>query len=70
MDWGPPPADENSVFVVVGGTPESLRELFGEVEVAAVASSQWAQESRITITVCRGIQRPLSEIWKEHRNFI
>ena len=67
--WGPP-STETAVLIVTGSGTDSLDQLFGEVTLAGFAESQYAQESRIPVWICRSPRRPLGEIWKECRSFI
>jgi hypothetical protein len=68
--WGPPPADEEPVVIAVNFEGDELEEIFEEVEVAGVAESAWALESRLTVLVCRGLKRPIDEVWAEIKVFI
>jgi len=66
--WGPPD-DSCNVAIVVGGSRERLQELFAEVKEAGIAESPYAMESHLTIRVCRGLRRPMKEIWREYKSF-
>ncbi len=68
--WGPPPAGEGTVVIATGFAAEALEEAFEEVIEAGVAESPWAVESRIRILVCRGLKRPIEEVWVEAKVFI
>jgi hypothetical protein len=68
--WGPPPADGKTVVIAINFDPDGLREFFDEVVVAAVAESEWALESRLEILVCRGLKRPVDELWSAAKVFI
>ena len=68
--WGPPPADEDTVMIVIDSSAGSLEEMFDEVTVAGVAESPWAMESYLEIHVCRGLKRPIGEIWSEIKLFV
>jgi 4-amino-4-deoxy-L-arabinose transferase-like glycosyltransferase len=66
--WGPPP-ESNDVMIVIGNRRELLEELFDEVIEAAVAKSPHAMESHLTIWICRGLRRPVGEIWKDFKSY-
>jgi hypothetical protein len=68
--WGPPPADEETVVIAINFDPDGLREFFDQVVVADVAESEWALESRLEILVCRGLKRPVDELWSAAKMFI
>ncbi len=68
--WGPPPAGEQTVVIAIGFETETLEEIFGEVVEAGVAETQWAMESHLRIYVCRGLKRPIEEVWAEAKVFI
>ena len=67
--WGPPESTVE-VLIFTGGSRESLEEFAEEVIEAGVAETPFAQESQLTIWVCRGLRRPIKEIWKEAKSFI
>jgi hypothetical protein len=69
--WGPG-RDSVDVAIVVGMSPESLREAWAQVEEASRFSSPWAMpyEQRWPILVCRGLKAPLREAWAAARRFI
>jgi hypothetical protein len=69
--WGPG-RDSVDVAIVVGMSPESLREAWAQVEEASRFSSPWAMpyEQRWPILVCRGLKLPLREAWAAARRFI
>jgi hypothetical protein len=68
--WGPPPVEGDAVVIAVGLERESLEELFQEVVAAGRTDVPFAQESRIPIWVCRGLKRPIGEIWDQIKVFI
>lgn len=68
--WGPPDADENTVVIAINFDVEGLEQTFAEVEVSAIAESEWALESHLRILVCRGLKRPIREVWEEAKLFI
>ncbi|MGD8413418.1 MAG: glycosyltransferase family 39 protein [Candidatus Latescibacterota bacterium] len=67
--WGPPD-DDVDVVIVIGGSRESLKEFARDVREAAIAETPFARESRLTIWVCKGLRRPIGEIWQDLKNFI
>lgn len=66
--WGPPPGARD-VMIVIRGSRESLEQLFDEVIEAGVTESPYAMESRMTIWVCRGLRRPIEDIWADYKSF-
>jgi hypothetical protein len=65
--WGPPPGAD--VAIVIRGSRERLEQLYEEVVEAGVAESPYAMESRMTIWICRGLKRPIEEIWREAKSY-
>jgi 4-amino-4-deoxy-L-arabinose transferase-like glycosyltransferase len=57
------------VTICVGGDCGASAQLFERCEHAATFTAPWVQpdEDRLPIVVCRGIRRPLSEIWPSMR---
>jgi hypothetical protein len=68
--WGPPPADEQTVVIAINFDADDMAEIFEEVVEAGVAETPWALESRLGILVCRGLNRPINELWEEIKVFI
>ncbi len=68
--WGPPPAGEQTVVIATGIDRDDLEQIFEEVITAGVAETPWAMESRISVLVCRGLKRPIDEVWAEAKHFI
>jgi 4-amino-4-deoxy-L-arabinose transferase-like glycosyltransferase len=66
--WGPP-QEPFEIAIVVRGNRERLLELFEEVVEAGIVESPYAMESRMTIWVCRGLRRPIEDIWRESKSF-
>lgn len=68
--WGPPP-QEPEVVVAAGFPRERLEELFGRVEVQAVARPPGANplDAELEVAVCRKPRRPLQEVWPALRTF-
>jgi hypothetical protein len=68
--WGPPDVGEDVVVIAVNIDRERLEQEFEEVVEAGVAETPWARESHMTVRVCRGLKRPIGEVWSEIRLFI
>jgi len=68
--WGPPPVDENTIIIAINLNPEWLVENFEAFEEGGVSETPFAQESRFTVWVCRGLERPIDEVWDEIKLFI
>jgi 4-amino-4-deoxy-L-arabinose transferase-like glycosyltransferase len=66
--WGPPPKDAD-VVIVITGNPEGLRELFGDVIEADIASTPGAIESSMTIWICRQPRISFEDIWTRRKSF-
>lgn len=62
--WGPK-GHTGNVVICVGGNCDHVARAFTSVELAARFSAPWIQpfEDGIPIMVCRGIKRPLAELW-------
>ena len=67
--WGPPPETPAAV-IIVRGDRESLEEIFDEVIEAGVAETPFAQESHMTIWLCRGMRISIAELWEKGKSFI
>ncbi len=68
--WGPPPAGEDTIVIAVNFDVDDLEEMFFEVTPIRAAETPWAMESEIWIFVCRGLKRPIDEVWAEAKLFI
>jgi len=68
--WGPPPVDEDTVVIAINFDIDDLEEVFQEVSVADVATSPWALEPKIKVVVCRGLKRPIDEVWADIKLYI
>lgn len=68
--WGPPPVDQDTVVIAVNFDVDDLEEIFENVAEAGVAESTWAMESRLRILVCRGLRRPIEEVWADVKIYI
>ena len=66
--WGPP-VGAGDVMIVIRGSRERLEELFDEVIEAGVAESPYAMESHMTIWICRGLRRPIEDVWRSAKAF-
>jgi len=66
--WGPP-AEPPGVVIVTGGRREPLEEPCDQVVAAGEAVTPLAMESRIPVWLCRGLRRPLADIWAETKAF-
>lgn len=67
--WGPP-EDAGAVVIGIGFGRETLEREFSEIETAGVSADSRALESRIPIWICRGLRRPLGNVWDELKLFI
>jgi hypothetical protein len=56
--------------IAVGRDAESLQAYFEKVVAAGAAESDWALESRITVLLCRGLERPIEDVWPEVKIFV
>jgi hypothetical protein len=68
--WGPPPIGPDDVVIVTTSNPERSAERCESAIEAGVATTPWAQESRISVLVCRGLKQPIDELWQEVKTFI
>lgn len=66
--WGPPP-EKYDIIIVIRGRREELQELFDEVIEGGIAESPYAMESRMIVWICRGLRRPIEEIWEENKSY-
>ena len=57
-------------MIAVNFDVDDLEEIFAEAAVAGVAETTWALESHLRIVVCRGLLRPIDEVWAEIKIFI
>jgi hypothetical protein len=67
--WGPPAVGADDVMIVIRGSRESLEGIFEEVVEAGEVVTPHAMESHMTIWVCRGLRRPIEEIWAENKAY-
>jgi hypothetical protein len=69
--WGPG-RDDLPVAIVVGVSPDSLRDSFVTVEPVETYHSPYAMpyEGRWPVLVCRGLKLPLKDAWRRGRHFI
>jgi 4-amino-4-deoxy-L-arabinose transferase-like glycosyltransferase len=68
--WGPPDVGEDAVVIAIELDREYLEQECDEVVEAGAAETPWARESHMVVRVCRGLKRPISEIWGEIRLFV
>ena len=56
-----------TTFIIVGGTVEDLRKLFGEVTLAATTSNPMGipEEQEVPVHLCRFPVKPVAEMWAE-----
>ncbi len=68
--WGPGDAT-GEVIIVLGGDLESTQREFERVDVAGEVTCAYCMpyESNLTIYVCRGLKRPLKELWPRLKAF-
>jgi 4-amino-4-deoxy-L-arabinose transferase-like glycosyltransferase len=61
--WGPGPPGKD-ILIVLGARPEGLRQWCDDVRIAAELDNPWgAAWERRPVLVCRGLRRPLQEMW-------
>ena len=68
--WGTQGASGN-VLISVGGDCGARQHLFASTERAATFTHPWIQpyENDLPILVCRGIRRPLAELWPQLKGY-
>ncbi|HXU45101.1 MAG TPA: hypothetical protein VN783_06215, partial [Thermoanaerobaculia bacterium] len=68
--WGPRGYDGRCV-VVIGDDEETLRGIFDDVRLGAVFECRncMPYESGLNIHVCRGMKRPIAELWPKIKNY-
>lgn len=68
--WGPGPADR-AVMILYGSARADAERVFERVEEAAVFPGKdgMPYETGVSILVCRGLRRPLSQVWAGIRNY-
>jgi len=68
--WGPR-GYSGDVLIDVGGDCAAREGLFRSAERAATFTSPWIQpyEDHLLIMVCRGIRRPLADLWPEVKGY-
>jgi hypothetical protein len=68
--WGPG-GFSGSVVIVINGTCGGSRHLFASATRAATFKNRWAidYENDIPIWICRGIQKPLPQIWSQIKRY-
>lgn len=68
--WGPGDAN-GDVMIVLGGSHQSLERSFERVEPVDRVVCRYCMpyESDLPIFVCRGLEIPMSELWRQIKNF-
>jgi len=68
--WGPRDYT-GEVMIVVGGNPEELRQVFGEVTVAARVTNNYSMpyESDLPICICRRLKGSLKDLWPMTKSY-
>jgi len=68
--WGTHGAT-GDVVIGVGGDCGARQHLFASTERAATFTHPWIQpyENDLPILVCRGIRKPLAELWPQLKNY-
>lgn len=66
--WGPP-TEEPEVLITCGINEQSLRNLYGQVEVAAIAESEESMWKTLRIFVCREPTTPMAEFWPRAKGY-
>ncbi len=69
--WGPGDTTDTTI-IVIGGNKEDNLKSCNSAEQAAVIRSQYAMpyENNLPVFICRGLKRPIAEIWKSVKIFI
>jgi hypothetical protein len=68
--WGPPLVVDDAVIIVTTSDPVRTAQRFESAIDAGRVETRWAEESRITIVVGRGLIQPVDELWAEVKHFI
>ena len=58
-----------NLLVQVGGTCFAAEHYYTSRTVVATLRSRWARDPVVSIAICRGIRRPMAEVWASARNF-
>ncbi|MBZ0265731.1 glycosyltransferase family 39 protein [bacterium] len=68
--WGIPDY-EVTTYIVVGGGPVSLRQIFNEVTLIELTQCKYCMpyEANLGIYVCRGLKSELDKLWEDLKNF-
>jgi hypothetical protein len=69
--WGPGSAT-GAIAITIGLPREKLEQAYAEVTQVDTVVSPYAMayETNLPIFVCRGLKRPLAELWPEAKRFI
>lgn len=67
--WGP--RGDGSVVIDLDGDCGARQHLFASAQEAGVFTAPWVMpyEDRLSIRICRGIRRPVAELWPSVRNY-
>jgi len=70
--WGPRGYTGNVVICVGGDCPSSVSRVFQSCSLAATFNAPWIEpyERNLPIMVCRGIKKPLAELWPGAKMYI
>jgi 4-amino-4-deoxy-L-arabinose transferase-like glycosyltransferase len=68
--WGPRDCT-GEVIIELGGTEEGLKNIFEEVELAAVFTNEYCMpyENNLPIFICRRLKIPVAEAWRLNKTF-
>jgi hypothetical protein len=68
--WGPRDCT-GEVIIEMGGTEEGLKNIFHEVELAAVFTNAFCMpyENNLPIFICRQLKIPIAEAWRLNKKF-
>jgi hypothetical protein len=67
--WGYGIATSEAV-IAVGISLERLQSLFNDVELFATHNHPYGHEHHVPICICRGLKKPMAEIWPGLKHFI
>jgi hypothetical protein len=69
--WGPP-ARSGDVLIAIGGSPQELEETYATVVQVDATDERYAMpyENHRPIYICRGLKRPLRDVWPSMKAYI
>jgi hypothetical protein len=69
--WDYPKEIKFSVVIIVGGTKEQHKNYFDDVTIAGIHTVKYSMpyENNLQIYICRGLNKPLNQIWNEIKNY-